>query len=358
MKLNLTAPEGNGVRLSRAIFGTGASSGAYHNNVSLTLYVDGNAVSTKNLSGGSITFDFPSTIVTPSTAKTLEVKANFNEVYSAGTFQLVLAVSGLNSTDVLTSVPVPHQAVSSAEFNIGSASATVTASNDPVLSSLLASPSSNVQFFAFRVKANNDSVKLRDLNFTGVGLDNLTNFRLATDNGTVFASASSSSATTVVFNNISESAAPAIAKDATATYFLMADVNTDTSATFQTTLTAVTVRSSNGLSVPQTGLSIASNTHTIAENVVTQISKPSMTNKSLFSNALRFTVTAAGKDSITLDQLDLSTTLAGYTGGTATIRVYRTNTNGANLVDSGSINLGTDSESLTSLSSTLATIDA
>jgi len=360
---NLTSSQGNGARVSRVDFNAvNTNAGNLHrNNVSLTLYVDGVAVQTKSVPAASdgVFFDNFNVVVDSNNPRTMLIKGTFVEAFNTGDLQLVS--TNINAVDNLTSTALNPTIASSATFTIGNAEIVVSASNDPLLTQaqLLASPSSNVQFFAFRVKAENDTVKLRDLAFTGTDLSNLTNFRLAKADGTVFASAASSSNTAVTFSNISAIAAPPIAKDETATYYLVANVNSNIVAgTFAATLTNVSVRASNGSTVSETGLSVASSTHAIAENIVTVIAKPSITSKSLFANAVRFTVTAAGQDSVVLDQIDLSTTIAGYTGGTAEVQVYRTNTNSTNLVASGSVNLGTDIESLTTLATNLATIDA
>lgn len=352
IKLNLSSNQGNGVRVSRAVFDDGVSAALALNNTTLTLYVDGSAVSTKQLQGSTVTFDFPSFTVSQGSPKTLEVKANFAEAFNAGDFQLVL--SSLQATDVLTSQTVTYQTPSSAVFTIGSADAQVTASNDPVLASLVLSPSADQKLFAFRVKALNDGVRLRDVSFTGIDLDNLNNFRLSTDGtvANVFATATTASATAVTFTNISQANAPLIAKDATATYYVLADVNSQTNGVdVDLSLTALSVRATNGSTVTPTFTAIASNTHTIAENSLV-VAKAANGSKNLSTSALRFTVAAAGKDSVTLDAIEFDTILAGYTGS-ATIEVYKNSVSAANLVDSASINIGNDSASLTSLANNI-----
>jgi len=104
LKLNLSSNQGNGIRVSRAVFATGATSALALNNVSLTLYVDGSAKQTKQLQNGTVTFDFPQFVVDSTHSHTLEVKADFAEAFNAGQFQLVL--SSLNAVDALTSAPI------------------------------------------------------------------------------------------------------------------------------------------------------------------------------------------------------------------------------------------------------------
>lgn len=353
LKLNMSSNQGNGVRVSRAVFATGNTSALALNNVSLTLYVDGVAKATKQLQGGTVTFDFSSFTVNAENSHVVEVKADFAEAFNTGSFQLVL--SSLNAVDVLTSTAVTYSTPSSAVFTIQTADAQVTASNSPILASLLLSPSTAQKLFAFRVKALNDTVKLRDVSFTGVGLDDLNNFKLVKEDGTVFATATTSDATSVTFSNISANSAPAIAKDATATYYLVADANSNvTAGSAEVTLTTLNIRGSNGSTVTPSFSALTSNTHAIAEDSMV-VAKGTNGSKNLSTSALRFTVAASGKDSVTLDNIDFDTILAGYTG-TASFSIYKSSVTMANLVGTSAVNIGNDSITLTSLANN--TVDA
>ena len=343
LKLNMSSNQGNGVRVSRAVFATGATSALALNNVSLTLYVDGVAKATKQLQAASVTFDFSSFTVDSDSSHVVEVKADFAEAFNAGTFQLVL--SSLNAVDVLTSQAVTYSTPSSAQFTIQTADAQVTASNSPVLASLLLSPSSAQKLFAFRVKALNDTVKLRDVTFTGAGLGDLNNFKLTDAAGTVFATATTSSGTAVTFTNIAANSSPAIAKDATATFYLIADANSNVVAgTADVTLTTLNIRGSNGSTVTPSFTALASNSHAIAEDSMV-VAKGANGSKNLSTSALRFTVAASGKDSVTLNSIDLTTILAGYTG-TANVEVYKSSVTTPNLVGSGNVSIGNDTISI------------
>jgi hypothetical protein len=345
---NLTSSQGNGVRVSRIDFNAVNTVNTLHrSNLSLTLYVDGTAVQTKSVPAASnaVFFDNFNVVVDSNNPRTMEVKGTFQEAFNTGNVQLV--PTSMNAVDNLTSAAITPNLPSSAVFTIGTADVVVSASNDPILPQLLLSPSSNVQFFAFRVKAENDTVKLRDLSFTGIDLSNLTNFRLAKADGTIFASASSSTNTAITFSNISANDAPAIAKDETATYYLVANVNSNVDAqTFAVTLTDVAVRASNGSTVAEAGLTLASSTHAIAEDRFV-VAKASNASKSLTTSALRFTITAEGKDAVLISGFAFNTILAGYTG-TATIELFRNSTSAGNLVATDTIsNPGSDSVDLT-----------
>lgn len=215
------------MRVSRAQFNI-AASGSYSNNVTLSLYVNGTSIQSKSVTGTTTTFDGFNVLINPTNSATLEVKANFAEAYTGGDFQVILPSTGLNAVDGLTSAAVTHAAVAGATFSIGSAGATVSASNSPILSQLFLSPSTSKGIMAFRVQALNDTVKLRDLNFTGTNLDKLSNFRVVDSSNNVVATATTATATAVTFVNISSTTAPSIAKDQVVTYSVLADVNSDT----------------------------------------------------------------------------------------------------------------------------------
>jgi hypothetical protein len=329
LKINATSTQGNGVRLSRAEFAVTAS-GAYANNVSLSLLVNGTIVQTKSVSGSTVFFDNFSTNVTAASGATLEVKANFAEAYSAGAFKLSLLSTGLNAVDLVTSSVVTYNSVAGATFTIGAANAQITASNSPVLAQLLLSPSTSKAITSFRVKALNDTVKLRDLGFTGTNLSKLTNFRVVDSANAVVATATTATDTAVTFTNIADASAPAIAKDAVATYTILADVNSDSTGSVSLNLTTAAVRASNGTTVAPTFTAIASNTHVIALNSFT-VAKAANTSKGITTSALRFDVTAAGKDKVTLSGLNFSNLLAGYATTGAQVKVYKTSTSVANI---------------------------
>lgn len=335
VKFNATSTQGNGVKVSRAEFVVNAA-GAYVNNVTLSLLVNGQVVQTKNVQGGTVFFDNFNTNITSASGATFEVKANFAEAFSAGSFGLTLnsnlgVPAGLNAVDLVTSAGVTYSALSSAVFTIGSANAQVTASNSPILPQLLLSPSTGSDLVAFRVKALNDGVKLRDLTFNGSNLDKLTNFRVVDSSNNVVAVATATTPTTVTFTNIADASAPLIAKDAIATYTLRADVNSDTNGvSVNADLTTLSVRASNGTTVTPVFAAVTSATHVIAENTFT-VAKAANASKGLTTSALRFTVTAAGKDSVVLNSLNFNNLFAGYITAGAQIKVYKTSTTAANL---------------------------
>ncbi|MDR0771934.1 MAG: hypothetical protein LBF15_02540 [Candidatus Peribacteria bacterium] len=190
--------------------------------------------------------------------------------------------------------------------------------NNPRTSLFLGGSTSN-EIFAFRVQARNDNIRLNDLTFSGAGLDNFSNFRLRTPSG-AFVSASTASSGAVTFRdmNLSET----VNADNTATFFIVADANTNTNATgivigFDDSVTALNqFRGTNGQLYGLTGVTanISGNPHAVSDNraVVAKASNPS---KEITSSALRFTVTASGRDAVVLSGASLDVSLSGYDVG-------------------------------------------
>jgi hypothetical protein len=103
---------------------------------------------------------------------------------------------------------------------------------------------------------------------------------------------------------------------------------------------------------------LAWNQHWIAENKAV-VAKASNSSKEITSSALRFTVTASGKDSVTLSGTSLDVSLSGYTGSAVTVNLYKGSATTSNLVWSTGLILGTTTTTV-ALSSLVSnnTIDA
>ncbi len=219
--LALTVSQGNDLVISNPVYTVTSGGILYQNNVTATLYIDGVAVSTKNVTSGTVTFDANATVT--KAAKSMTVKATFSDAFSTGTFSMKL--TGLDITDALTSNAVALGSVpSSAVFTIGTANGVASSSDLNPKASLLLAGAKDQKILAFRLKAENDDVKLRDLDFDGVDLDSLSNFRILTPSNK-FISATSVGATSVVFSNIAPEDSTKM--DKTETYYLIADVNTN-----------------------------------------------------------------------------------------------------------------------------------
>ena len=303
MKLAVTSTEGNGVRLSRAAFDV-AATGSVDGSVTLSLYVNGSTtpVQTKNVkvTDTSVAFDNFTANVTSASGATLEVKASFLDSFATGSFKLTLGDAGLNAVDMLTSVPVKSNVIVGSTFSIGSASAKFTASNSPIKSKLLLSPSTSEEaIITFRIKAIDDTVKLSDVAFTGTNITNLTNIKLVDSSNKFVAAPTSITSTGLVFSNISTSVSPAVVKDNYATYSIVADVKSYTTGILNLNLESASIRSSNSDLVTATQeASTATVSHILAESSF--VISAAGTAKSFASNVLSFKVNAMGKESTIL----------------------------------------------------------
>lgn len=319
--LSLAVTQGNDVNVSNAEYSLVGSSGSYANNAFATLYVDGTPVSTKTINGTTVKFDNLSKVV-GKTAVKLELRVDFSDAYASGKF--VAKLSNLDIIDTLTSNSITTYSVpSSAEFTVADAKGILSVSDNNPKASLFLAGDKDQRVLAFRIKAENDSIKLRDLVFTGSNLGNLSNFRVLTPTNKYLA-ATLSNGTSVEFKNLNPE--DSIAQDRTETFYLVADINTNVNETFNVALdkSQVQVRGSNGTikAIDASSVNVASNLHLVAENKAV-IAKSSNSSKNLTTSALRFTVTASGKDSVVLSGATFSNLFSGYTTGSGKIVVYK-----------------------------------
>ncbi|MEI6672486.1 MAG: S-layer homology domain-containing protein [bacterium] len=331
--VKLSSTQGGTIAVSNAVFDvTGTAS--FANNAYLTLFVNGKAVGTKTVTSSTVSFDTFNVNVDKNTPATLEIKANITDSVVSGTIKVSLKT--LNAVDTLTSnsisgITPPAGAI----FTIAAADAVVASSDNNPQPQLLLSPSMAQKLLAFKVTAKNDDVKLYDVNLTGTALNGLSNFAIVDASGNVIATATTNTNTNVAFTQIAN--APKVLKDKSITYYVIADVNsnTNTAAISLTLATAgIDLKATNGSVVnPAAFTTIASRTHAINENTLV-IAKAANTSKLLTTSALRFTATAAGKNSVTLNSVSLTNLLAGYTG-TANVVIYKDSVSTANIAGSG-----------------------
>lgn len=327
--INVAVTQGNDVNISNAEF-TVTASGSYNNNVFATLYVDGQAVSTKTVSGTNLKFDNLSKVV-GKTAVKLEVKVDLSDAYAAGDFGVQL--TALDIVDTLTSQQVALGTTpSSATFTVAQAKGTLSSSDANPKKSLLLAGTKDQKVLAFRVKAENDTVRLRDLVFSGSNLDKLSNFRVQDASSNTVATATTSSATQVTFTNITTT--DSIAMDQTKTYFLVADVNTNVAATnvsAEIVQASSNIRSTNGSTIPMLGSNVLSNVHTIDENRAV-VAKAANSSKLITTSALRFTVAvdANSKDQVVLSGATFSNLFSGYDTASGKIVVYKDSVSAGN----------------------------
>ena len=109
--------------------------------------------------------------------------------------------------------------------------------------------------------------------------------------------------------------------DKSATYYVVANVNSTTNVigvSVDVTSTGSTITGSNGGIISMTGDTVAGAAHDVSENTF-KVTLGTPTSKNIATDAMEFTVTAFGKNSVTLTGATFTGTLTGYTGGTLTI---------------------------------------
>lgn len=337
--LSLTSTKGNPINVTSATFDFTGSSGSYTSNVYATLYVNGTAVASKTIDAATVKFDWFTTKVSKDSSVNMVLKADLSDSFSA--WKLTTKLSALTAVDTANSDEIPSSAYSKptgALFTIASANAEFALSDNNPKASLLEAGKVDNKLFAFKVTAKNDTIKLKDINLTGTGLSALSNFRLTNASNVVVASSSSADATNVKFTSIA-SDNTAIAMDKSSTFYVIADTNSNTNTgSVQLALNSAVITGSNGLdnTTPTLVWTIASKDHAIAENVLV-VAKAANSNKSLSTSAMVFTVTASGKDSVTLSGFTFAQLPTGYTA-TGTVRVYKDSVSAANEVTSSANN--------------------
>lgn len=325
--VRLSSDQGNGATVSNIKFDVASNQTAkLYDNAYATLYINGEAKQSKTINGATLTFDSFNVNVTKTNTITMEVKVDFADAFDAGTFKLTLndltAVDKLTSKDI-TSFTKPVGAM----FTIAAAAGTVASSDNNPQAQLFLSPSVAQKLVAFKLTAKNDDVRLYNVNLTGVGLDGLSNFKLVNNAGEIVATANSATSTAVTFTEIAN--APKVLKDKSETYYVVADVNSNTVlGTVKMRLTSADIKSTNGSVIAVTWSPVDSRVHGTSENTMV-VTKATNSSKLLTTSALRFTVAAAGKDSVTLTGLNFNNQLAGYTG-TVKVIVYKNSVSTAN----------------------------
>lgn len=356
--VQFSSTKGNPVSVSSAsIEVTTDSSGSYAGNAYLTLYVNGTAVTSKTVDTANqvVKFDGFNTVVSASGTTSAVVKADFSDAFTGGAFQVKL--NALGATDTVTSKEVaPSHKPVGALFTVASASASLALSdNNPQANLFLAGVATN-KLFAFKATASNDNIKLKNVILTGANLGAFSNFRLTDAAGTVIASSTVEDNTNVKFESVNTTNT-VVAQDKSVSFFVVADANTNTNKTGAViALNKVTIVASNGAESDITaGATVKSNLHAVAQNSAV-VAKATNSSKELTTSALRFTVTASGKNFVTLANVKLSSVLSGYTGSTV-VKIYKDSVSDANLAGSGT--LGPDQTiALSANSGAKKTVDA
>ncbi len=226
VKLNVT--QGNSVSISNPVFNVvNAGPGTLQlNNVFATLYVDGVAAQTKTVTGPTVSFNSVTKTIATSTPVTLEVVVDLADAFTSG--NLTVNLASIDAVDSLTSVNLGAiTGPNSATFTVANPVGTLQTSDANPKATLILAGAQAQKLLGFRIKSQFDTIKVRDLRFTGTNLNALSNYRVVDELGNAVAEgASTVTAGVVEFTNITTT--DSIASDITKTYFLVADANTNT----------------------------------------------------------------------------------------------------------------------------------
>lgn len=194
------------------------------------------------------------------------------------------------------------------------------------------------RIMAFRIMANFDNIRLKQLVFNWSGLENLQNFRLLTPTGEQIP-ASSTTSNEIVFSAINSSSNYVIPRNTAAFFNIIADTNSwVNSKNFSLTLNAANsiLLSSVWRDVALSGWNISTETMTIM-NTAMFASKVQNPNKNLITWALTFNVTAFGNNGATLAKATFNNIFSGYDMTNASLKVYRNTIANRNLLGSTAI---------------------
>lgn len=312
-----SSTQGNPIALSNfSLVTTGNALSYTGGNTSLTLYVDGVAKSTKNVNTTSVSFDGFNATVSTTQSVDIVIKADFSDVTTSGSFGI--ASIAYDAVDSLTSVTVTPVTVAGATFNIAAAVGTLAATTGDyvVNKSLLLAGATTQKITSFKVTASNDNIKIKTIVLTGANLDSISNIRLTDANMTVLGTASSVTTTAATFANLDNATASQIAIDKSATYYVVADINSSTNQSGVSASVAYTgsqITSSNGSVIAMVGTDVIGAAHDVAENTF-KVAQVAPVSKDIATDAMRFKVDAFGKNSVTLSGATFANLLSGYTG--------------------------------------------
>jgi hypothetical protein len=187
---------------------------------------------------------------------------------------------------------------------------------------LLLAGSRDQKLVSFKVTAANDNLLLKNLTLSGVNINTLSNIRITDSNMVVAWLASNVTSNSIYFTN--PSLTPII-MDTSATYYIIADINSSTDQSWISLTVNVAwsnLVGSNSTIVPMTGTDVTSFSHDISQNTF-RIASAVNSSKALWTSAMRFTVISSGLNKVTLNNITFANTLTGYTTGSGQIKIYR-----------------------------------
>ena len=310
-------------------------------NSTLTLYVDGAAVSTRNIAetATNVVFNGLNFTVDKNTTAEIEVKANIKE----GTewkIKLKWIDNGISYVDLANNRTNYEDSIDWPECEVVVSKWTISVDKDAVDATLLAKWAKNQKVATLKIDWDEGKVRLYNLELN-ITSDNVSNVRLANASWEVVATATSFASNTATFTNIANT--EFVEKDGTISYDVLVDVNSNvtTSDTLVVTIADAQLRNNNGGNAETTpGDILSSNGHYVAEWLV-KVEQVVVSNPNIRNSALKFTVKAEWTNVV----VDYASLIAGldltsvwYTNGedplsTEDAVIYKNSVNNANIVD-------------------------
>ena len=288
----------------------------------LTLYVDGEAVSTRNIpaitANTNVTFNGLNFTVDKNTTAEIEVKANIKEGTTATkTIQLekTTAWDGISYVDLANNRTQWVDTIDWAKCEVVVSEWTVSIDADAVDATLLAKWATDQKVATLKIDGDEGKVRLYNLTLT-IPSANVSNVRLANASGEVVATATSFASNTATFTNIANT--EFVEKDGTISYDVLVDVNSNvTPAALTVTVATAQLRNNNGWNATTNlGTVLVSNSHYVADGLV-KVEQVTVANPNIKNSALKFTVKAEWADVILakadiLDTANLDLTQVWY----------------------------------------------
>lgn len=183
--------------------------------------------------------------------------------------------------------------------------------------SLFLSPSKNVILNSFKVTANYDNIKLKDITITWNWFQNvLNNIRLVDSNMNIVWTANVYSNTNAKFENLNSSSNPSntININDTSRYYIISDVNSSVDAIWvyaNVNISSSSIQWSNWRIINMVWSDVIWAFHDIAQNTF-QVTQINLDNKNISSNALVFKINSFGKNEIALSSASITANLWAF----------------------------------------------
>ncbi|MFA5917351.1 MAG: S-layer homology domain-containing protein [Candidatus Gracilibacteria bacterium] len=357
-QFSMRANDVSDVTVTKLTFATGGSTNVNTTNVTnVRLMINGETVSTKNMSTGNADFNDINVKITKNSDVTVKVVADFSTAVASGElFQIALSAieaRDANSVNLPSSAIIPPSNGPLYTF-AGAGSATFTLNSSTPTAIMLTPASSEIEVARYTLAATDDSLKLTDLYVMNNGTADLSSsiksIGLYDTNGNKLAGGSVLGTGTVQFALGSSSTFIIPKNTSNSVVIVKAAFNDVTDATQTNKIVQLAVGYKSGIS-PVSGTT-AAGARLVSEatgNEVTSVTSSAVANAHLLvrskpvvaistsatASTHTFTVTADANNRITLTGATFSITNPSATGGTFTI--YKDSENSGNVISTGTI---------------------